>query len=114
MSEELENSVREMLKAETWTRAGISGFTKNNLMELAEKLEKIRADGSETEIKAICDEQLQHTKESIVALYFSGMISLREHTLENNELVTLVDIFEKNHKEQLVEYICETILYENP
>ena len=114
MSEELENSVREMLKAETWTRAGISGFTKNNLMELAEKLEKIRADGSETEIKAICDEQLQHTKESIVALYFSGMISLREHTLENNELVTLVDIFEKNHKEQLVEYICETILDENP
>ena len=35
MSEELENSVREMLKAETWTRAGITNFTKNNILSQA-------------------------------------------------------------------------------
>ena len=45
MSEELENSVREMLKAETWTRAGITNFTKNNIEELM-----INDDGEEKNI----------------------------------------------------------------
>lgn len=34
MSEQLENSVRETLKTETWTRAGIANFTMTNLEEL--------------------------------------------------------------------------------
>ena len=114
MSEELENSVREMLKEETWTRAGINNFTKNNLVELAGTLEKARAEGIEAEIKAICDEQLTHTKDSIVALYLSGMISLRSGSLDNSSLTNLIDIFEKNHKEALVEYLCTSILEEDP
>ena len=36
MSVELVKSVQEMLKEETWTRAAISNYTKNNLIELAE------------------------------------------------------------------------------
>ena len=35
MSEELIKSVQDMLKEETWTRATISNYTKNNLMEIA-------------------------------------------------------------------------------
>ena len=31
MSKELESKVQEMLKEETWTRATISNYTKNNL-----------------------------------------------------------------------------------
>lgn len=114
MSEELENSVREMLKEETWTRAGISNFTKNNLVELAGILEKARAENCENTIKEICDEQLTHTKDSIVALYLSGMTSLFQGSLDNSNLVSLVDIFEKNHKEILIEYLCTTILDEDP
>ncbi len=114
MSEQLENSVREMLKAETWTRAGISNFTTTNLTELSKVIEQARAENSESEIKAICDEQLQHTKESIVALYLSGMVSLHEHSLQNNELAFLVDIFEKNHKENLVEQLCLSIQEQDP
>ncbi|MCH5291925.1 MAG: transcription elongation factor GreA [Treponema sp.] len=115
MSEELENSVREMLREETWTRAGINNFTKNNLVELAGTLEKARAENSEEAIKAICDEQLSHNaKDSIIALYLSGMIGLRSGSLDNSALVNLVDIFEKNHKESLVEHLCKTILEEDP
>ena len=114
MSEELENSVREMLKEETWTRAGISNFTKNNLVELAGILEKTRAENCENTIKEICDEQLAHTKDSIVALYLSGMISLLQGSLDNSNLVSIVDIFEKNHKEILIEYLCNSILEEDP
>ena len=114
MSEELENSVREMLKEETWTRAGISNFTKNNMVELAAVLEQARNENCEDKIKEICDEQLTHSKDSsIVALYFSGMIALRQRQLDTSNLNTLVDIFEKNHKEQLIEYLCDCILAED-
>ncbi|MCR5081624.1 MAG: transcription elongation factor GreA [Treponema sp.] len=110
MSEELENSVKEMLKAETWTRAGITNFTKNNLIELAAVLENAHTQNCEDAIKDICDEQLIHTRDSIVALYLSGMIALRTGSVDTSALVSLFDIFEKNHKEALVEYLCESIL----
>ena len=59
MSEELENSVREILKAETWTRAGIGNFTENNLNELSSVLEKTKEEKAEEKIMEICDEQLE-------------------------------------------------------
>lgn len=113
MSEELENSVQNMLKEETWTRAGISNFTKNNLVELAGVLEKARSENCEDKIKEICDERLSRTKDSIIALYLSGMVALRQGSLDNSALVSLMDIFEKNHKETLVEYLCTTVLEED-
>ncbi len=114
MSEELENSVREMLKAETWTRAGIANFTKSNIEELEKVLEDCKNQNCEYAIKDICDEQLAHTKESIVALYLSGMIAIRTGSIDTSALYTLFDIFEKNHKEALVEYLCQSILSDDP
>src|SRR5574344_305615 len=97
MSEELVNHVQEMLKEETWTRAAIGNYTKNNLIELAGIVEKARQENCENEVKTICDEQLTHTKDSIVALYVSGMIALNSGALDNSALVSLIEIFEKNH-----------------
>lgn len=110
MSEELIKQVQDMLKEETWTRATISNYTKNNLMELAAIVEKARNENCTAEIQAICNEQLANIKDSIIALYISGMISLQNGTLDNSALVTLVDIFQKNHKENVVEYLCQSIL----
>ena len=114
MSEELENSVRETLKSTTWTRAGIRDFTKSNLVELSEMLERVFEENCNKQIKDICDEQLSKTNDSIVALYLSGMIALRDRSLDNSNLITLVDILEKNHKEALIEYLCDSILKEDP
>ena len=114
MSEELENSVREMLKAETWTRAGIGSFTTNNLNELSSVLEKTHSEAAEDKIMEICDEQLQKTKDSVSALYIKGMLSLRDRSFESKEIVSLIDIFEKNHREQIAESICDNILAEAP
>lgn len=108
--EDLVKQVQDMLKEETWTRATISNYTKNNLVELAGIVEKIRAGSCIDEVQKICDEHLTHTKDSIIALYISGMLSLYKGTLDNSALVTLVDIFQKNHKETVVVYLCETIL----
>ena len=111
MSKELESKVQEMLKEETWTRATISNYTKNNLTELL--IEKAREENCVAEIKAICDEHLTHSKDSIIALYISGILSVRDGALDNSSLVTLVDIFQKAHKEPIVVYLCETVLEED-
>ena len=100
---ELMNSVQEMLKEETWTRAAISNYTKEKLVELSGIIEKAREENCLSELKEICDEQLSHSRESIIALYISGMISLKEGILDESSLRELVDIFQKNHKENVVE-----------
>ncbi|MCR5613987.1 transcription elongation factor GreA [Treponema sp.] len=113
MSKELETTVQEMLKEETWTRATISNYTKNNLTELTALIEKARQENCTAEIKAICDEHLTHSKDSIIALYISGILSVRDGALDNSCLTTLVDIFQKAHKEPIVIYLCETVLEED-
>lgn len=115
MSEELVNHVSEMLKEEKWTRSTVGYTTKNNLIELAGIVEKAKAEGCEEEIKELCDNDLKNSKDnSIAALYLSGMINLSRGTLDNSNLVSLVEIFEKNHKEPLIEYLCIQILDEDP
>lgn len=114
MSAEIVSKVQEMLKEETWTRAAISNYTKNNLIELSEIVEKAKTENCADEIKSICDEQLSHSRESIIALYISGMLGLKQGNLDNSYLVGLVDIFQKNHKEPIVTYLCETILDTDP
>ena len=109
-AEDLMKSVQEMLKEETWTRAAISSYTKEKIIELASIVEKARSENCTAELQAICDEVLSNSKDSIIALYISGMISLQKGALDNSALVTLVDIFQKNHKEAIVEALCQNIL----
>ena len=114
MAENLVQSVQDMLKEETWTRATISNYTQSNLKELTDIVEKARNENCIDEILAICEEHLSHTKDSIIALYLSGTFSLQRGVLDNNAFETLVDIFQKNHKEAIVTYLCETILEDAP
>ena len=120
MSEELVNSVSEMLKEE-WLTGGakvkISGITQEKLNSLDKILEQAYAEGCEKEIKALCDAQLDGSKESsssVIALYLSGIIELKDHSLDNRNLLTLIEILERNHKEPLVKSICEEIEKNDP
>lgn len=114
MAEQLIKSVQDMLKEETWTRAAISNYSKEKIIELSTILENAKKENCIDELKQICEEQLSHSRESIIALYLSGMISLMNEDLDNSDLVTLVDIFQKNHKEIVVEYLCSSILEDDP
>ncbi len=114
MSEKLITSVQEMLKEETWTRATISNYTTEKLNELQNIVNTAVSEKCVNELKAVADEQLSHTKDSIIALYISGMLGLETKTLDNSALETLVDIFQKNHKEPVVINICETIISKSP
>lgn len=111
---DLIQTVQDMLKEETWTRATISNYTQNNLTELANIVEQAYNDNCINEVQEICKEHLSHTKDSIIALYICGILNLKNDALDNSELVTLVDIFQKNHKENVVIYLCQGILDDDP
>ncbi len=113
MSDTLVTSVQEMLKEETWTRAAITNYTKTNFIELANIVESAHKENCMDAIQEICNEQLSHTKHSIIALYLSGMISLKKKNLDNSALVELINIFQDNHKANVVVYLCESILAED-
>ena len=107
---DLKQSIQDMLKEETWTRATISNYTQSNLEELAALVNQAKQEGCINEVQEMCQEHLSHSKDSIIALYICGILDLQRGSLDNSSLVTLVDIFQKNHKENIVNYLCQSIL----
>ncbi|MDR2071703.1 MAG: transcription elongation factor GreA [Treponema sp.] len=110
MAEALLKSVQEMLNEEKWTRATLSNYSTNQFKELDLLLKEAREARSYDELKKVCDEHLGHTKNSIIALYISGMIALSRQLIDDSALINLVSIFVDNHKWAIVKYLCERIL----
>ncbi|MDR1046384.1 MAG: transcription elongation factor GreA [Treponema sp.] len=112
-------NVQEMLNEEKWTRATLSNYSANQFKELDQILKEARdariiRDGQDLrldmELKGLCDEHLTHSKNSIIALYLSGMISISHDVIEDSNMNNLVGIFLDNHKWNIVNYLCERIL----
>ncbi|MDR2535823.1 MAG: transcription elongation factor GreA [Treponema sp.] len=111
MSETLLKNVQERLNEEKWTRATLSNYSTNQFKELDLILKEAMEDRSVAdELKKTCDEHLIHTKNSIIALYLSGMIALSRRIIDDSALMNLVTIFVDNHKWNIVRYLCERIL----
>jgi transcription elongation factor GreA-like protein len=103
-------SVQETLNEEKWTRAALSNYSTNQFKELDVILKEGREGRLYDELKKLCDDHLVHTKNSIIALYISGMIALSRQLIDDSALVNLVTIFVDNHKWSIVKYLCEGIL----
>lgn len=110
MSESLIELVQDKLKEEAWTRAAIGNVTQNAIADLSKIVDDAFSQDCATQVRELCDEHLSHSKDSISALYISGMIALRQGAIDNSALIALVDIFNKNKKEQVIVDICKTIL----
>ncbi|MCK7486271.1 MAG: hypothetical protein MZU97_12495 [Bacillus subtilis] len=50
------------------------------------------------EVRDVCEEHLGHTKNSIIALYLSGIISLSRQQIDDSNMVALIDIFADNQQ----------------
>ena len=107
---DLIQSVEDMLKEATWTRAAISNYKESDIKALANIVEQANKENCLDQIYDICAEQLVHSKDSIIALYVCGVTDLKKGVLDNSNLETLVDIFLKNHKENVVVSLCQDIL----
>jgi transcription elongation factor GreA len=103
-------NVQEMLNEEKWTRATLSNYSTSQFKELDLILKEARDSRSTDDLKKICDEHLVHTKNSIIALYLSGMVSLSRQLIDDSAMINLVTIFVDNHKWGIVKYLCEGIL----
>jgi len=103
-------NVQEMLNEEKWTRAALSNYSTGQFKELDLFLREARENKSFDDLKKLCDEHLLHTKNSIIALYLSGMIAFSRQLIDDAVLVNLVTIFVDNHKWGIVRYLCERIL----
>jgi transcription elongation factor GreA len=103
-------NVQEMLNEEKWTRATLSNYSTGQFKELDILLKEAREAKVYDDLKKLCDEHLVHTKNSLIALYFSGMIALSRQLIDDAVLVNLVTIFVDNHKWSIVRYLCERVL----
>ncbi len=105
--------LQEMLNEEKWTRATLSGYSVNHLKEIDALFREAAAEKAVDEVMTVCEEHLGHTKNSIIALYLSGIISLSRQQIDDSNMVALIDIFTENKKWNVVEYVCQRILEES-
>lgn len=105
--------LQEMLNEEKWTRATLSGYSVNHLKEIDALFKEAAAAKAVDDVREVCDEHLGHTKNSIIALYLSGIIALSRQQIDDSNMVTLMDIFTENKKWNIVEYVCQRILEES-
>lgn len=110
MSEDIEKTLKELLNKEKWTRATLSNYSINNFVELNDIIQAAATEDIIKNLKEICNEHLFHTKNSIIALYISGVLSLKQHVIDDTHLVLLINIFYDNHKWNIVEFLCNRIL----
>ena len=100
----------EILNEEKWTRAAINNYTVGNFQELDAMVANLEGAQRIDEVRQVCEEHLQHTKNSIIALYISGVIDLSRQSVDDANLILLTRIFSDNHKWTIVEYLANRIL----
>ncbi len=110
MSEQLVKQVTELLNEEKWTRATLNSYSINNFVELDDIVATTREKKAENDVLEACEEHLRHTRNSIIGLYLSGIISLSKQLVDDSNLIVLINIFMDNHKWNIVEYLCNRIL----
>ncbi|MDR2479322.1 MAG: transcription elongation factor GreA [Treponema sp.] len=103
-------NVQEMLNEEKWTRATLGNYSTNQFKELDAILREAKDGRIIDELKKNCDDHLTHTRNSIIALYLSGMVALSRQIIDDSAMINLVTIFVDNHKWGIVKYLCERIL----
>ena len=107
---QMAKTLQEMLNEEKWTRATLSGYTVNQVKELDALFHEAAREKVLDEFRETCEEHLGHSKNSIAALYLSGIISLSRQQIDDSNMVALINIFADNRKWAVVEYVCNRIL----
>jgi transcription elongation factor GreA len=102
--------VTELLNQEKWTRAALNSYVTSNFVELDDLLAAARKEDHEAELLELCEDHLRSNRNSIIALYLSGIVSIGRRLVDDSNLVLLVNIFTDNHKWNIVEYLCNRIL----
>lgn len=106
----LETKIAEMLNEEKWTRATLNNYSISQFKELDEILTEIEETQLEAEVIQLCNEHLEHSRNSIIALYLMGILSLKRQQIDDSSMIELISIFMDNHRWNIVEYLAQGIL----
>ncbi len=107
---QLAAKVLQMLNEEKWTRATLQNYSLSSLKELDLLIEEAEATSLVDELLEVCNEHLSHTKNSVIALYCAGIVSLRKQPSDESYLSQLMDLFAEAKRGNIVEFICLRIL----
>ncbi|PIE97864.1 MAG: transcription elongation factor GreA [Treponema sp.] len=110
MSETLKKKLTEMLNEETWTRAAINKYSIADFKELDKIISETKKEDGIEELSEMCSEHLVRSKNSIIALYISSIISLLKQDLDDSNFRSLIEIFTENRRMQIVEHLCLRVL----
>lgn len=110
MAELTVDSISEMLNEEKWTRTSLNSYTINNFEELDGIIEATFNEGIQKDVKELCDEHAIQAKNSIIALYLSGIISLSKQLIDDSNLIRLINIFSGAQKWNIVEFLANRML----
>ncbi len=102
--------LQDMLTEEKWTRATLSGYTVNQIKELDALFNDAAKEKALDEVRTVCSDHLGHSKNSIAALYLSGIISLSRQQIDDSNMISLINIFADNRRWNIVEFVCQRIL----
>ncbi|MFA5467860.1 MAG: transcription elongation factor GreA [Sphaerochaetaceae bacterium] len=103
-------NIKNLLTEEKWTRTTVTNYTVGNFQELDTLLAKIEDPEELVEVKTICDEYLQKNKESIIALYLSGLVALQRRSLDYGNIIALIELFNEHKKYGIADYLSHKIL----
>lgn len=106
------NKLSELLNEEKWTRATLNNYTIRNFTDLDNILLEVKKSGGLPEVRKLITEHLNHTPNSIIALYVMGKLNFEEQALDEGHIQKLINLFYDNKRFNIVEFLArETLKY---
>ncbi len=102
----------ELLNEEKWTRATLNNYIIKNFTDLDQLIVESSKDGKLADIRGLVTEHLNHTPNSIIALYVVGKLNFEEEALDEGHVEKLINLFRDNRRVNIVEFLAsETLKY---
>jgi transcription elongation factor GreA len=112
MAVEVVNSLTELLNEEKWTRATLKNYTVKNFTDLDDIIQDAKKKGTLGDVRGLVTEHLNHTPNSIIALYVMGKLNFVEQSLDEGHIQKLINLFYDNKRFNIVEFLAkETLKY---
>lgn len=102
--------LKERLQMEQWKGKNINDVTVSDFQELDAALERVDHEQSMAEVLELLSEQLDRTPQNISILYGASVIKLKNKSVDDSQLISLLDLFYSSKRWGLLEYLCTTFL----
>ncbi len=110
MANDILQEVERQLTAEQWTRTPISEFTIGNFKDFDQLLGQIFDAGKQNAAKELCEQFLDQNKNSVIALYLCGIMSLHRQQIDDAYILSAIDLFHKQKRWGLCQHLCQRAL----